>query len=66
MAAAMTGKGTSYEDLAQSVTLTKEEYGVGFRKDSDMTKKFNSYIDELKKDGTLGKLSKKYSVALAD
>ena len=66
MAAAMTGKGTSYEDLTNSVTLTKEEYGVGFRKGSDMTEKFNGYIDELKKDGTLEKLSKKYSVAIAD
>ena len=66
MAAAMTGKGTSYEDLTSSVTLTKEEYGVGFRKGSDMTEKFNGYIDELKKDGTLEKLSKKYSVAIAD
>ncbi|MGN0476842.1 MAG: transporter substrate-binding domain-containing protein [Ruminococcus sp.] len=66
MASAMTGEGTSYEDLAQSVTLTKEEYGVGFRKESDMTEKFNKYLEELKEDGTLGKLSEKYSVALAD
>ncbi|MGN0459414.1 MAG: transporter substrate-binding domain-containing protein [Ruminococcus sp.] len=66
MASAMTGEGTSYEDLAQSVTLTKEEYGVGFRKDSDMTEKFNKYLEELKEDGTLAELSEKYSVALAD
>lgn len=66
MANSMTGKGTSYTDLAPGLSLTKEEYGVGFRKDSDMTEKFNGYIDELTKDGTLEKLSKKYNVALAD
>lgn len=65
MAEAMTGKGTSYENLTSSVVLTSEEYGVGFRKGSDMTEKFNSYIDELTKDGTLKELSEKYSIQLA-
>lgn len=64
MADAMTGKGTSYETLGHSLSLTKEEYGVGFRKKSDMTEKFNQYIKDLTKDGTLEKLSKKYNVAL--
>ncbi len=66
MAVSMTGKGTSYEDLAQGLSLTKEEYGIGFRKGSDLTEKVNGYIDEMKADGTLEKLSKKYGVALAD
>lgn len=64
MADAMTGKGTSYETLGHNLSLTKEEYGVGFRKKSDMTEKFNQYIKDLTKDGTLEKLSKKYNVAL--
>lgn len=64
MADAMTGKGTSYETLYHNLSLTKEEYGVGFRKKSDMTEKFNQYIKDLTKDGTLEKLSKKYNVAL--
>lgn len=64
MADAMTGKGTSYETLGHIISLTKEEYGVGFRKKSDMTEKFNQYIKDLIKDGTLEKLSKKYNVAL--
>lgn len=66
MAAAMTGKGTSYESLAKGLTLTKEEYGVAFRKESDMTEKFNSYLDEMKKDGSLQKLADKYELSLAD
>ncbi|MGN1051298.1 MAG: transporter substrate-binding domain-containing protein [Acutalibacteraceae bacterium] len=66
MAEAMTGKGTSYSDLTSCVVLTDEEYGVGFRKDSDMTEKFNSYMDELKKDGVLDTLAEKYKVTLAE
>lgn len=66
MAAAMTGEGTSYDNLTASVTLTDEEYGVGFRKGSDMTEKFNAYVDELTADGTLAELSEKYGVQLAE
>ena len=66
MADSMTGEGTSYADLAQSASLTKEEYGIGFRKGSDLTEKVNGYIDEMKADGTLKALSEKYGVAIAE
>ena len=33
----MTGEGTSYADLAAGIALSSEEYGIGFRKDSDVT-----------------------------
>ncbi len=66
MAEAMTGKGTDYENLAVAMVLTDEQYGIGFRKNSDMTEKMNSYIEEFKKDGTLKKLSEKYNVMLAE
>ena len=66
MASAMTGDGTSYKDLKSSIVLTSEEYGVGFRKESDMVEKFNTYMDELKKDGTLTDLAEKYKLSLAD
>ncbi len=66
MATSMTGKGTSYEDLTQGISLTKEEYGIGFRKNSNLTEKVNGYIDEMKADGTLDELAKKYGVAVAD
>ena len=55
MARAMTGDGTNYADLAQGISLTEEEYGVGFRKDSDVTEKFNAFMAKLMADGTLDK-----------
>ena len=66
MANAMTGEGTSYADLGYSVSLTSEEYGVAFRKDSDLTAKFNTFMDQLIADGTLQALATKYNLTLAD
>ena len=57
---------TDYSDLAKSISLNKEEFGIGCRKDSDLTDQLNVYIDEMMKDGTLRALSEKYNVALAD
>ena len=66
MANAMTGEGTSYADLTYNVSLTEEEYGVSFRKDSDLTAKFNEFMASLKADGTLQELAAKYELTLAD
>ena len=66
MANAMTGEGTSYASLASGIELTTEEYGIGFRKDSDMTEKVNGIMDELTEDGTMAKLAEKYSLTLAE
>ena len=58
MAAAMIGEGTSYADLAYSVNLNEaqgldaEEYGVGFRKDSDLVDAFNEFWAAAEADGT--------------
>ena len=65
MANAMTGEGTSYADLASGLALTSEEYGVAFRKESDLTAKFNKFMDEIAADGTLQALADKYSLTLA-
>ena len=65
MAKSMTAEGTSYSDLAYSLELTTEEYGIGFRKGSELTEKVNKAIDELKADGTLDELAEKYSLNLA-
>ena len=52
MAAEMTGEGTSYADLAYSLNLNEaqdlpsEEYGVGFRKGSDLVDAFNTFWAE--------------------
>ena len=64
MANAMTGEGTSYADLTAGISLTSEEYGVGFRKDSDVTAKFNEIMAKWMNDGTLDALAEKYDLTL--
>ena len=65
MANAMTGEGTSYTDLGYSVELTTEEYGIGFRKGSDLTEEVNKIMADLIADGTLPALAEKYGLTLA-
>jgi polar amino acid transport system substrate-binding protein len=65
MAYAMTGEGTSYDDLAVGLTLTSEEYGIGFRKGSDVTAKVNEIMAKFMEDGTLDALAEKYNLTLA-
>lgn len=65
MANAMTGEGTSYANMTSVLDLTEEEYGIGFRKNSDLTDKVNGIIDELISDGTLPALAEKYKLTLA-
>ena len=65
MANAMTGEGTSYADLTSGLALTSEEYGVAFRKESDITAAFNKFMDKIAADGTLQALADKYSLTLA-
>ena len=64
MANAMTGPGTGYENLVVAMELSSEEYGIGFRKDSDLTQKVNDIMKNLMADGTLDALAAKYSLTL--
>ncbi len=66
MAKAMTGDGTSYADLSIAAEMDREEYGIGFRKGSDMAQKVNDIIASLKDDGTLQELADKYGLSLID
>ena len=66
MAKAMTGGGTDYADLAAGISLSEEEYGVAFRKGSDLTEKLNQFLKDLKADGTLDQLAQKYQLTLAE
>ena len=66
MAKAMTGEGTDYADLAAGISLSSEEYGVAFRKGSDLTAKFNAFMESLKTSGELQKLADKYQLTLAE
>ncbi len=65
MAAAMVGEGTSYENLTYTVKLNDEEYGVGFRKGSDLTEKLNQFFADSYKDGSMKKLADTYKVSAA-
>ena len=60
MAAAMVGPGTSYPDLTYSVALTTEEYGVGFRKGSDLVAAINDFFKKAYADGSMMKAAEKY------
>lgn len=64
MALAMTGPGTSYDTLSAGLELTSEEYGVGFRKDSDMAEVFNELMAEMMADGSLDALAEGYGLTL--
>ena len=64
MANAMTGEGTSYATLAKGIELTSEEYGVSFRKGSDVTAVLNQFMVENKAD-VLDALATKYELTLA-
>jgi len=66
LATAMIGEGTDYANLAIKDELNAEEYGVAFRKGSDVAEAVNAAFDELKSDGTMQKLADKYSLTLAE
>ena len=65
MAAAMVGEGTGYENLTYTVQLSTEEYGVGFRKGSDLAEKLNAFLKDLYDKGTLLETAKTYGVEAA-
>jgi polar amino acid transport system substrate-binding protein len=62
MAGAMVGEGTSYADLTHTVELTKEEYGIGCRKGSDLAAYINDQLAAFYKDGSMQDIAKKYGV----
>ena len=62
MAGAMVGEGTGYANLTYTIGLNSEEYGVGFRKGSDIVAKFNEFMKEAYADGSLMKCAEKYGV----
>ena len=65
MAAAMVGEGTGYENLAYTASFNSEEYGVGFRKGSDLVEKLNAFFADSYKDGSMKTTAEKYGVQAA-
>ena len=62
MAGAMIGEGTSYPDLTYTVQLNDEEYGVGFRKGSDLVDTFNSWWKDMYAEGMVLEVAETYGV----
>ena len=65
MAAAMVGEGTSYADLTYTVGLNSEEYGVGFRKGSDLAAALNDFFKAAYADGSMQTMAETYGVQAA-
>ena len=61
MASSMTGEGTDYADLAAGLVLADEEYGISFRKNSDLTAQLNTFLTEYE---GLQALAEKYNLVL--
>lgn len=63
-ALAMTGEGTDYNDLVCNMdnNFGDQQYGIAFRKGSDITDAVNNAIDELYADGTVEKIAAKYKL----
>ena len=65
MAAAMVGEGTGYDNLTYTLALNSEEYGVGFRKDSDLTALLNEFFAAASADGSMLATAETYKVQAA-
>ena len=63
MAVAMTGEGTSYANLTHTVALNEENYGVGFRKGSDLAEALNEFFKASYEDGTMESIADQYGIA---
>ena len=66
MANAMVGEGTSYDDLVNVMNLNSEQYGVGFRKGSDLAAALNEFFLASYEDGTMQEIADTYGVAVID
>ena len=65
MAGAMVGEGTDYADLTYTLPLNSEQYGVGFRRGSDLAEELDAFLDACAADGSLQKLAELYGVQAA-
>ena len=63
-ALAMVGEGTDYADMVVNLdnNFGLQEYGIAFRKGSDVTAMVNEAIVELTKDGTIAEIAARYGL----
>ena len=64
-ALAMVGEGTDYADMVVNLdnNFGEQEYGIAFRKGSDVTEMVNTAIKEVYEDGTVGEIAEKYGLS---
>ena len=68
MAGAMVGAGTSYENLSYTFSLNADEgeqYGVGFRKGSDLAAALNDFFKSAYADGSMTACAETYGIQAA-
>ena len=68
MAGAMVGEGTGYDSLTYTVSLNAEEgeqYGVGFRKGSDLAAALNDFFKTAYADGSMVECAETYGIQAA-
>lgn len=67
LAKTMVGEETNFSELimVDGLELAAEEYGIAFRKGSDVTEQVNAILRQLVADGTLPALAEKYGLSLA-
>ena len=68
MAGAMVGEGTSYDNLTYTVSLNAEkgeQYGVGFRQDSDLAAALNDFFKAAYADGSMQACAETYGIQAA-
>jgi polar amino acid transport system substrate-binding protein len=61
----MVGEGTGYADLTYTVQLNSEEYGVGFRRGSDLAEELNKFFVASYQDGSMLESAETYGVQAA-
>ena len=66
MAENMIGECTDFAYLTICGVFHEEQYGIGFRKGSDLCDKVNEIMATLNEDGTLQSLAEKYGLSLAE
>lgn len=62
MALVTIGEGTSYSNLTYTASLSSEEYGVGFRKGSNLAAELNKFFQESTANGEMQKTAEKYGI----
>lgn len=65
MAGSLIGPGKQFESLVDTAALSSEEYGIGFRKKSDLAELLNAFWKEKLEDGTVDAVARQYGVQAA-